>query len=83
MPDFRAAIENSRAHLFDGAIGTELYRRGVFINVCYDELNLKRPEVVREVHSAYRSAGADMYSKDLGIEAGTGNINLTNQSIIR
>ncbi len=60
MPDFRAVIENSRAHLFDGAIGTELYRRGVFINVCYDELNLKRPEVVREVHGAYRNAGAEI-----------------------
>lgn len=60
MPDFRALIENGGAHLFDGAIGTELYGRGVFINQCYDELNLKRPELVQEVHKAYREAGAEI-----------------------
>ena len=60
MPDFRALIENGGAHLFDGAIGTELYQRGVFINQCYDELNLKRPELVSEVHKAYREAGAEI-----------------------
>ncbi len=60
MPDFRALIEDGSAHLFDGAIGTELYQRGVFINVCYDELNLKRPELVRELHTAYRKAGAEI-----------------------
>jgi homocysteine S-methyltransferase len=60
MPDFRALIENGSAHLFDGALGTELYQRGVFINVSYDEINLKRPELVREVHRAYREAGAEI-----------------------
>jgi len=60
MPDFRSLIENGSAHLFDGAIGTELYQRGVFINVSYDELNMKRPELVREVHRAYRDAGAEI-----------------------
>jgi homocysteine S-methyltransferase len=60
MPDFRALIENGNAHLFDGAIGTELYQRGVFINVSYDEVNLKSPELVREVHRAYREAGAEI-----------------------
>jgi len=60
MPDFRALIENGYAHLFDGAIGTELYQRGVFINVSYDEVNLKRPELVRDVHRAYRAAGAEV-----------------------
>jgi len=60
MPDFRALIDNGSAHLFDGALGTELYQRGVFINVSYDELNLKRPEIVREVHSAYSDAGAEI-----------------------
>ena len=60
MPDFRALIENGSAHLLDGALGTELYQRGVFINVSYDELNLKRPEIVREVHTAYRDAGAEI-----------------------
>jgi homocysteine S-methyltransferase len=60
MPDFRKLIENGSAHLFDGALGTELYRRGVFINVSYDEVNLKRPELVRDVHRAYREAGAEI-----------------------
>ena len=60
MPDFRTLIENGSAHLFDGAIGTELYQRGVFINVSYDETNLKSPDLVREVHRAYREAGAEI-----------------------
>lgn len=60
MPDFRALVANRGAHLFDGAMGTELYRRGVFINVSYDEVNLRRPELVREVHRAYRDAGAEI-----------------------
>jgi len=46
--------------LFDGGMGTELYRRGVFINKCYDELNLSKPELVEQVHRDYRQAGADV-----------------------
>jgi homocysteine S-methyltransferase len=46
--------------LFDGAMGTELYARGVFINQCYDELNLRAPEMVRAVHAAYAAAGAEV-----------------------
>ncbi|UCC47316.1 MAG: bifunctional homocysteine S-methyltransferase/methylenetetrahydrofolate reductase [Gemmatimonadota bacterium] len=60
MPDFRALIAKGGAHLFDGAMGTELYRRGVFVNVSYDEVNLRQPELVREVHRAYRDAGAEI-----------------------
>ncbi len=46
--------------LFDGAMGTELYARGVFINQCYDELCLRAPELVRSVHDAYVAAGAEV-----------------------
>ena len=46
--------------VFDGAMGTELYARGVFINQCYDELVLRNPDLVREVHAAYVKAGADV-----------------------
>ncbi|MFU8844016.1 MAG: homocysteine S-methyltransferase family protein, partial [Bacteroidales bacterium] len=46
--------------LFDGAMGTELYNRGVFINSCYDELNLSRPQIIKEIHKAYVEAGADV-----------------------
>lgn len=44
--------------LADGAIGTELYARGFFINRCYDALNLSHPEVIRDIHRAYLDAGA-------------------------
>jgi methionine synthase I (cobalamin-dependent) len=38
--------------VFDGAMGTMLYNKGVFINQCYDELNLRAPDLVRDVHKA-------------------------------
>jgi homocysteine S-methyltransferase len=46
--------------LFDGAMGTMLYARGVFINQCYDELVLRAPDLVREVHASYVKAGAEV-----------------------
>ncbi len=46
--------------LFDGAIGTELYNKGVFINSCYDELNLSRAKLIKEIHEEYVAAGADV-----------------------
>ncbi len=44
--------------LCDGAMGTMLYGRGVFINRCYDELNVSMPDPVRSVHTEYLQAGA-------------------------
>lgn len=41
-------------------MGTSLYARGVFINRCYDELNLSQPELVRAVHEDYLQAGAEI-----------------------
>ncbi|HPD34513.1 MAG TPA: homocysteine S-methyltransferase family protein, partial [Candidatus Kapabacteria bacterium] len=46
--------------LFDGGMGTELYKRGVFINQSFEELNLKNPNLVKAVHSEYKKAGADV-----------------------
>jgi homocysteine S-methyltransferase len=46
--------------LFDGAMGTMLYAKGVFINQCYDELNVRAPDLVRGVHRAYVKAGAEV-----------------------
>ncbi len=46
--------------LCDGAMGTMLYARGVFINRCYDELNLSQPEMVRAIHEEYLQAGAQV-----------------------
>ena len=56
----RELIADGRVHLFDGAMGTLLYDRGVFVNVCYDELNLSRPELVRQIHAEYVAAGAEI-----------------------
>jgi homocysteine S-methyltransferase len=49
-----------RTVLCDGAMGSMLYGRGVFINRCYDELNVTQPELVREVHREYLQAGAEI-----------------------
>jgi methionine synthase I (cobalamin-dependent)/5,10-methylenetetrahydrofolate reductase len=46
--------------LCDGAMGTMLYSNGVFINRCYDELNVSQPETVRAVHQQYLQAGAEV-----------------------
>jgi len=43
----------------DGAMGTMLYHHGVFVNTCYDELNLTRPELISRIHTEYVQAGAD------------------------
>ena len=47
-------------HVFDGAMGTMLYAKGFFLNVCYDELVLKQPKLVQEVHAEYVRAGAEI-----------------------
>jgi homocysteine S-methyltransferase len=46
--------------LCDGAMGTLLYSKGVFINRCYDELNLSQPELIRGIHHDYLQAGAEL-----------------------
>jgi len=45
--------------LFDGALGTMLYSHGIYINRCYDELNLSMPHLIKEIHTEYLNAGAD------------------------
>src|SRR3954470_20558751 len=42
----------------DGAMGTQLYERGVLFSVCFEELNITKPELVRKVHEDYVRAGA-------------------------
>jgi homocysteine S-methyltransferase len=46
--------------VFDGAMGTMLYARGVFVNRCFDELNLSNPGLVRQIHDEYLAAGAEV-----------------------
>src|SRR5690348_9815544 len=46
--------------LCDGAMGTLLYSKGIFINRCYDELNLSQPDLIRGLHHEYLQAGAEV-----------------------
>jgi homocysteine S-methyltransferase len=57
--EFRALL-GQRAVVADGAMGTMLYTRGIFINRCFDELNLSAPDMVRDIHQEYVRAGAEI-----------------------
>lgn len=60
MPgDFLARLKASPM-LCDGAMGTLLYSKGIFINRCYDELNLSQPDLIRGIHHEYLQAGAEV-----------------------
>jgi methionine synthase / methylenetetrahydrofolate reductase(NADPH) len=58
-PDFLARIKQSPV-LCDGAMGTLLYAKGIFINRSYDELNLSQPDLIRGIHHEYLQAGAEI-----------------------
>lgn len=49
-----------RVLIFDGAMGTELYKRNFFINTSFENLSLTSPGIVREIHESYRKAGAEV-----------------------
>ena len=85
---------SGRAVLCDGAMGTMLYSRGVFINRCYDELNLSQPDLVRTVHAEYLQAGSEMIETNtfgansvrlerFGLQAKTREINLAGVRLAR
>src|ERR1017187_8924027 len=57
--EFREQLAR-RAMVADGAMGTMLYSRGVFINRCFDELNLSTPDMIRQIHQEYVKAGAEI-----------------------
>ena len=60
MPaDFLARLKTAPV-LCDGAMGTLLYSKGIFINRCYDELNLSQPDLIRDIHHGYLQAGAEV-----------------------
>ena len=80
--------------LFDGAMGSEIYKRGQFINICYDSLNLSNPKLILEIHEAYIQAGADILEtntfvanrdklKKYGLEDQVRDINLAGARIAR
>ena len=60
MKDFREILDSEHVYVFDGAVGTRLYDKGVYINRSYDELNITQPDLVREVHEEYVKAGAEI-----------------------
>jgi methionine synthase I (cobalamin-dependent)/5,10-methylenetetrahydrofolate reductase len=59
MQAFRARLK-SHVLVADGAMGTVLYSKGIFINRCFDELNLSSPLIVKETHQEYVKAGAEI-----------------------
>ena len=62
MRDLINIIEkmNDTPLIFDGAMGTVIYEKGIFINTCYDELNLTRPDLIKSIHQEYIDAGCDV-----------------------
>jgi len=60
MNNFREFIQEDRVHVFDGAMGTMIYSKGVYINRCYDELNLSAPDLILDIHREYLKAGAEI-----------------------
>lgn len=94
MQSFRDLLESDRAYIFDGAMGTMLYSKGIYINRSYDELNLVAADLVREVHSEYVRAGADIIETNTfganvnklqpyGLEASVREINIKAAQIAR
>lgn len=80
--------------LCDGGMGTMLYAKGVYINTCFDELNLTGPDLVREVHADYLRNGADVIEtntfganrfklRKFGLEDRTAAVNRAGAAIAR
>jgi len=46
--------------IFDGAMGTEIYKRHVFVNVCFDNLCVTSPDMIEDIYQQYYDAGADV-----------------------
>jgi len=59
LPPFLDELDR-RVLVCDGAMGTMLYAKGIFLNRSFDELNLSQPDLVAEVHQEYVRAGADV-----------------------
>src|ERR1044071_8136795 len=94
MLNFRDLIEGDGIHVFDGAMGTILYSKGIYINRSYDELNLVAADLVREVHSEYIRDGDDIIETNTfganvnklqpyGLEASMRDINIKAAQIAR
>jgi len=91
---FLDRLDTGTPILFDGAMGTQLYARGVPYERCFDELNLVQPDLVQEIHRAYIAAGADVIETntfaanrvrlaDFGLDASVRDINFRGVRIAR
>ncbi len=94
MKNFRELLESDSIYVFDGAMGTRLYEKGIYINRSYDELNLTNKDLVREVHEEYIRSGAEIiqtntfsanYNKlqQFGLDSQLREINLSAVKIAR
>jgi homocysteine S-methyltransferase len=94
MENFRDLLAGDQITVFDGAMGTQLYAKGIYINRSYDELNLTNPDLVREVHQEYVRAGADVIEtntfgatahnlQQYGLDANLREINITAARLAR
>jgi len=57
---FREKLRQKEVLVCDGAMGTMLYAKGIFINRCFDELNIANPRMVQDIHRQYVNSGADI-----------------------
>ncbi len=91
---FRAALNSPECLLFDGALATQLYERGIFINRSFDEVNISNPDMVSELHREYLIAGAQILTtntwaanyiklKTYGLEERMGEINCAGAKLAR
>ena len=83
-----------RVLLCDGDMGTVLYGKGVYLNTCFDELNLTNPAIVKEVHREYVQSGVDIIEtntfganrlklRKYGLNDRVGDINRSGAAIAR
>jgi 5-methyltetrahydrofolate--homocysteine methyltransferase len=70
--------ESSKTILFDGGMGSEVFKRGITPGKLPDTLNIEQPEVIFEIHKAYYDAGADMCQSNT---FGSSFINLKNYKV--
>ena len=69
---------NNEILVFDGAMGTILYTKGIYINRCFDELNLSNPKLIKDIHQEYLNAGADIIETNT---FGANSIKLTSHGL--